>query len=195
MVVLKATDADALAKWLTNHGYEFVPTLKDWVKPYIDAKWIITASKVAKDKNGLAAKNVAMAAVRMSFKTDKPFFPYSEPASPRDNTATAPARLLRLFFINKFTAPDVRIEGTMGTKGENWPGKWVRAYTLSDYKAIIKEDGKREIQRTAITSLENLLKLPGNSPPWPWYCTVFEDHSSPRPGTDDVFFRITAPSK
>ena len=97
VVVLKATDADALGKWLKDHDYEFSPGLKKWIQPYIDAKWIITASKVAKDRDGVAAKNVALAAVRMSFKTVKPFFPYSEPAS--ENPAAQQARLLRIFFI------------------------------------------------------------------------------------------------
>ncbi|HYV34263.1 MAG TPA: DUF2330 domain-containing protein, partial [Gemmataceae bacterium] len=56
VVVLKATDANDLTKWLADHGYEFSPTLKEWVKPYIDAKWIITASKIARDKETVPAK-------------------------------------------------------------------------------------------------------------------------------------------
>ncbi|HYV34261.1 MAG TPA: DUF2330 domain-containing protein [Gemmataceae bacterium] len=169
VVVLKATDADALGKWLTAHEYDFSASLKDWVKPYIDAKWIITASKIAKDKDGAAIKNVASAAVRMSFKTEKPFFPYSEPADQREGKTALPARLLRVFFISTD-----KVKGAIGEKGNHWPGKVVFADKLAPPYS---------------SKLLHLLKLPsGETVPTTWYLTIFEDRETPRPGTADVYF-------
>jgi hypothetical protein len=37
-------------------------------------------------------------------------------------------------------------------------------------------------------SLLRQLKMSGETPPASWWVTEFEDQSSPRPGTEDVFF-------
>ena len=46
--VLAANDAKALNKWLQDHGYSSGAELAEWFKPYIAAKWIITAFKISK---------------------------------------------------------------------------------------------------------------------------------------------------
>src|SRR5262249_24938181 len=76
-VVLDASNADALVTWLKEHGYEFSAALKDWADYYIKKGWKITAFKIARDAT--EKPGVGTSAVRMSFKTDKPFFPYREP--------------------------------------------------------------------------------------------------------------------
>jgi hypothetical protein len=172
VAVLKSNDVDALGKWLTDHAYEYSPALKDWIKPYVDAKWIITASKIARDKDGVAVDNVGSTAVRMTFKTDKPFFPYSEPADQRPNATVHPARLLRIFFLGT-----EKMQGKLGPKGEPWPGKVAWA-------SKVRSDGEISPRNAVL----NRLKLPVDTPPAAWYLTVFEDRSSPRPGTADVYF-------
>ena len=47
-VVLRADDAQALAEWLDKHGYEARPALTEWLKWYVENKWIITAFKMTK---------------------------------------------------------------------------------------------------------------------------------------------------
>jgi hypothetical protein len=167
--VLKANDAKALQGWLEKHDYVFTPDLLAWVEPYVKAGWIITAFKIAKDSP--ESMNVATTAVRMTFQTERPFYPYREPEDQRRGGKLAP-RLLRVFFLG-----ESRMDGTLGKTGELWPGKVVWANKVS------------AAQRT---KLLEVLDLPEETPPATWYLTEFEDRSSPRPGTDDVFF---APSE
>jgi hypothetical protein len=172
VVVLKATDADELAKWLKDHEYEFSDDLREWVKPYLEQKWVITASKVAKAKDEGAeadkTRKVGMTAVRMTFKADKPYFPYREPAEQRAKKEAVPTRLLRVFFLSTG-----KVQGKLGDKGEAWPGTvaWANKIEPADREKILE-----------------LLKLAKDTPPTAWWLTEFEDRSSPRPGTDEVYF-------
>lgn len=167
--VLEADDAGALVKWLQEHGYAASPSLTEWFQPYIEKKWKITAFKISGD----GKQPVATSAVRMSFKTDSPFFPYREPASQREQTSTEnSSRLLRIFFIGT-----KRMDGGLGTAHSAWPGKtkWT--------------DSVQKERWSSVASQFTLTKdqLPAN----PWL-TVFEDDSSPRPGTDDLYFSPSA---
>lgn len=110
-VVLEADSAAALADWLKLHGYADRPALASWLAPYVAQRWKIAAFKIAFDGG---APVVTTAAVRMSFTTPRPFFPYREPAdqreSPKANVPVAETeRLLRVFFIGT-----ARVEGTLG---------------------------------------------------------------------------------
>jgi hypothetical protein len=172
-VVLEADAPDALSQWLKDHGYDFSPALTDWAAPYVKAGWKITAFKVAKKLPD--EPDVAASAVRMSFQTEKPFFPYREPTAPPQaakGTASekegTPRRLLRVFFLS-----DSRVKGVLGEDGKAWPGKvsWANKVSGGDREKVLEE-----------------LKLPGETPPAAWWLTEFEDHSSPRPGTADVYF-------
>jgi hypothetical protein len=162
-VVLEADDAGALDAWLKKSGYVSSPELVEWYKPYIAQKWKITAFKIAAN-----APQVPGASVRMSFKTDTPFFPYREPAQAAGAKPSTHARLLRVFLLS-----DVRFAGSVGPGG-NWPGTAVWSDKLPDH---------------ALEYLVELTKLPaGLAKQSPWL-TEFEDKSSPRPGTDEVFFK------
>jgi hypothetical protein len=176
--ILEADKADALSKWLKEHGYDFSPDLKDWVAPYVKAGWKISAFKIApgardaqednRDKKNVPDPNrVATKALRMSFQTEQPFFPYREPASQADDTGH-PRRLLRVYFLAKN-----RVKGTLGKKGDAWPGEvaWAGEVSGSDREKVLK-----------------LVKLPTDTGPASWWLTEFEDHSSPRPGKADVYF-------
>jgi Uncharacterized protein conserved in bacteria (DUF2330) len=182
VVVLKATDADALAKWLTDHGYAFSPELKDWVKPYIEAKWVITASKITRDRDGLAVKNIDAKAVRMSFKTDTPFYPYREVAEKRDQKSTQANRLLRVFFIS-----NSKYQGTIGDRGHARP--W-SAQVVRDAKV-----GNAAPMSKVRDLVLKELNMPLETPPADWYITVFEDNSVVRPDGGDVYFSPVAVPK
>jgi len=164
---LEADDADSLAKWLEEHSYDISPRLKEWVRPYVNMHWKITAFKFAK-KNA-DEPEVNSAAVRMTFHTERPIFPYREPASEAPKSEKPlKERLLRVFFLS-----DKRMQGTLGDKGPTWPGKtvWAKPLTAEQRDLLLKQ-----------------LKLAADTPPPSWWLTEFEDHSSPRPGTDDVYF-------
>ncbi|HZS05653.1 MAG TPA: DUF2330 domain-containing protein [Blastocatellia bacterium] len=165
-VVLEADNAAELNRWLGRHGYVSSPALADWFVPYVAAHWKITAFKIAKDAD---YRRVASSAVRMSFTTDRPFFPYREPASQREaKEAGTEPRLLRVFFLS-----GSRVEGKLGEQASGkWPGQVVWADRIS-------EDVRE--------SLSDLVPVKTEWPKDTWL-TVFEDKSSPRPGTDEVFF-------
>jgi hypothetical protein len=167
-VVLEADSAGALASWLKDHGYAERAELSAWLAPYVAAKWKLTAFKIAPGQEGAAKGAVETAAVRMSFATARPFFPYREPSDQRENVpASASGRLLRVFFIGT-----ERVAGSIGEDRAHWPGLplW------SDRFDAERAGG-----------------LPFSIPEGAWL-TMFEDRASPRPGTDDIFF-ATAPNQ
>jgi hypothetical protein len=164
--ILEAEDAKALGKWLKDHGYEFSPALTDWVEPYVKKGWKVTAFKIAKDAPKTRA--VATSAIRMTFTTDQPFFPYREPNNLTPAAQGGSERLLRVFFLS-----ESRVKGTLGAKGDRWPGTvaWANRLNGTDREKLLQ-----------------LLKLPAQTPPDSWWLTEFEDRSSPRPGAVDVYF-------
>jgi hypothetical protein len=169
-VVLEADNAAELNRWLGKHGYASTPSLTEWLAPYVAGRWKITAFKIAKDAS---YREIGTSAVRMSFTTDRPFFPYREPADQRDaKVAQGGDRLLRVFLLSSS-----RMDGALGENSSGaWPGKTVWA------------DRIPEVDRERFN---NLLPHDSQAPQNMWL-TVFEDKSSPRPGTDEIYF---APSK
>lgn len=152
--ILAATDAGALAEWLKTHGYDERPALKDWLERYVAQGWILTAFKVT---------GTATAPVRLSFSTERPFYPYREPADDRPGGAPRGApRSLRVFFVG--------LERVTGTIGDSiaWPGGL-------GYAA--------PVDREVVTNM--VPALPEGGDLW---LHAFMDGSSPRPGTDEVFF-------
>lgn len=164
--VLKANDAQALAEWLDKHGYEARPALTEWLTWYVENKWIITAFKMTKgERPTFEAKSV-----RMTFKTDKPFYPYREPEDMR-NPSEQGSRALRVFVLS-----DQRYEGTLGESGQ-WPAtaQWANdvSSSIGWFAGSLKlneTDYGKPLERTK-------------------YLTEFEDRSFPRPGTDEIYFR------
>jgi hypothetical protein len=169
--VLQATSAKELVKWLNEHGYAFSPEVEAWAKPYVDGGWKITAMKLAKDKEG-NSKSVNAAALRMTFKTDQPLFPYREP----DTRSAADAlkaknRLLRIYFL-----AEARYEGEL-TKEVSWTGKTAWANELN------AEQRKNTL---------NCLKLPDTTGPARWWLTEFEDDWPYQVAPADVYFAPAA---
>lgn len=165
--VLEANDAGALDSWLKAHGYVSNPALLEWYRPYVERRWKITAFKISADTDrGHAPRS---SAVRMTFRTEKPFFPYREPATAEG--AKPSSRSLLLYFIG-----DLRVDGRIG-ESDSWPGKTIWSGSLSA--------GQRR-------SLGERLGIPGTQTGPMDRMTTFLDHSSPRPGKDDVYFNASA---
>jgi hypothetical protein len=117
-VVLEADSANALVGWLKEHGYAFSPEVEAWAKPYVDRGWKFTALQVAKPAADKNPKTVAAAALRISFKTDQPLFPYREPDPAKSAAAlNAQSRLLHIYFIG-----DARFRGDLAADTA-WTGK------------------------------------------------------------------------
>lgn len=164
--VLEATSAKALTDWLKEHGYAYSPEIAAWAEPYVKDGWKITALKVAKgaDKD----KTVAASALRMSFKTDRPLFPYREPdPTSFAKTLGASSRLLRIYFL-----ADARYRGEL-TKDVAWTGRtaWAGKVAAADREKVL-----------------GLLGLPASAGPAEWHLTEFEDNWPYRPAPADVYF-------
>jgi hypothetical protein len=187
-VVLKAESADALVNWLNERKYSFSPEVKAWVAPYVEQGWNITALQVAKNTDATgksdgisdagatdaqpAAKSdtVSATALRMSFKTDRPLFPYREPDSKSDaEKLGAQHRLLRIYFLS-----DSRYAGSLGQE-HPWSGRAAWAGKLS------QADRSRVLE---------LLKLPEATGPAQWWLTEFEDDWAYQPAPADVTFAL-----
>lgn len=156
--VLDATDAGALQRWLNENGYAAAPDLLEWLEAYVRQRWMITAFKI--DPEGSFAARTS--AVKMSFRTDRPFFPYREPASQRGSFDTG--RSLRVFF-----AGPERVTGTVGANG-HWPG-------VVTWSNAVPAALRGEIASAANVQLPPSLRL-----------TALIDTSAIRPGVDDLFF-------
>jgi hypothetical protein len=171
-VVLEADNPSALSAWLGKHDYASGPDLKEWLAPYVAARWKITAFKIAKNSSG---SRVGTAAVLMSFTTDHPFFPYREPASQREPSADLGSEVTSDRGLTVFFVGDGRVEGRLGAGDASrlWPAQagWSDELSpddLADFASNLALGGAQ---------------LPQN----PWL-TAFEDRSSPRPGIADLYF-------
>jgi hypothetical protein len=170
--VLEAQSADALVRWLKENGYAFSPEVEAWAKPYVEAGWKITALKVAKDNDAKNTPSVAASALRMSFKTDRPLFPYREPDSKSSAQALgAKQRLLRIYLI-----ADGRYQGEL-TKNAAWTGNVAWANKLSP------ADREKTLE---------LLHLPATTAPADWWLTEFEDQWPYRTAPADLYFSRSA---
>jgi hypothetical protein len=170
--VLEATSASALTAWLKEHGYAFSPEVEAWAKPYVDGGWKITALRVAKDSNAKADKGVAAASLRMTFKTERPLFPYREPDPTQAASAVgATARMLRIFFVG-----DARYDGET-SKEVPWTGNvaWSGKVLPADRDRVL---GALKIAPTA--TLQD------------WWLTEFEDAWPYRKNPADLYFSKSA---
>ncbi|MCU0705320.1 MAG: DUF2330 domain-containing protein [Fimbriiglobus sp.] len=167
--VLQASDPAALTDWLTKNGYDTRPTLTDWFKRYIEQKWFLTAFKVAADSPGAGGNKMALtsSAVRISFSTDKPVYPYREPA---EMQAMSGPRSLRLFVLS-----DSRVSGTVG--GAAWAAR-------TDWSNMVPAE--------KLAAAVSRGKLPESVGGRGWHLTEFTDPSSPRRGTDELYFEAAA---
>jgi hypothetical protein len=138
---------------------------------YVKDGWVITAFKVDKSK-GPIGTNVSTRALRMTFKTDKPFYPYREPEDMRTPGAPHSSRLLRVFVL----ATD-RMEGRLG----EGPG-------AANVGNTVWSDHIQQHQREDVL---NLLQIKDSKLAFMPRLTVIEDTSSPRPGTEEMYLRTS----
>jgi len=165
--VLTAANGADLAAWLRDHGYSYSPQVAEWAHPYVAGGWMMVALKVAKPKDGRANPDLKAAALRLSFKTDRPLFPYREPesaiAAKRLGTSD---RLLRIYFIG-----DGRYRATLG-EAAKWSGRVVWSGDITSARAGLLAE----------------LQLPTSTGPSQWWLTEFEDHWPYQRAAGDVYF-------
>jgi hypothetical protein len=166
--VLAADSATDLVEWLDDHGYAFSPEVEEWAKPYVDAGWKITALKIAKLEEGQTDNTVAASALRLTFETETPIFPYREPDFKQQPSALgAHGRLLRIYFIG-----EARYQGDL-TESVAWSGRvaWSDKIDAENRKKIL-----------------DLLNLPEGTGPNTWWLTEFEDNWAYAKAPSDLRF-------
>jgi hypothetical protein len=163
--VLTARSGNDLVTWLEQHGYPYSPELAEWAAPYLGGDWHFTALKLAKEDK--ANRDIKASALRITFRTERPLFPYREPESATaKNQLDISSRLLRIYFI-----AEARYRGQMD-HGDKWSGKAVWSNDITRHKA----------------SLLKSLKLPDSVNPGTWWLTEFEDHWPYEKAAGDVHF-------
>lgn len=171
--ILSADTAADLKKWLDEHSYVTRPDLEQWLQIYLDKKYVITAFQMKKPEQGKEAPGLRSKAVRMSFRTKKPFYPYLEPEAQRAEGAFRPDRLLRVYYVSTS-----RGEGSL--EGKQWQGRAAWAKPLEANQQQVLADKLRDKNQVALT-------MPQSA-----WLTEFEDRSSPRPGGSDLYFAPSA---
>lgn len=155
--VLAANDAAALTDWLRRHRYRTTPATTRWLAPYVASEWIVTAFRI--DPRG-GSDRFQTASVRMSFATERPFFPYSEPSA-------GPARPFRVSVI----AP-TKVRAVLQRVGETESEAWAVAPGFAGAPV-----GLSRLETT----------VPQGSIPRGSWLTTFDEPRSRR-GRRDLFF-------
>jgi len=169
--VLTARSGTDLVEWLQQNGYPHSPETAAWAAPYLGGDWHFTAMKVA--KTDATQPDLAASALRITFRTERPLFPYREPeSSVAKRKLNAPARLLRIYFI-----ADARYTAAL-----DGGGKWTGKAVWSDEITAHRERLLRE------------LKLPASTGPQNWVLTEFEDRWPYTQATGDLYFTKSSDS-
>jgi hypothetical protein len=117
---------------------------------------------VATDQTDGNRFEVATRAVKMTFRTDRPLYPYREPSPPATPAAPDANRLLRVFFLS-----NTRYAATLGD--QPWSAQVLYAGKIEQLPG-------------------ELAPLAGDRP----FATVFADERSPRRGVDELYFAESA---
>jgi hypothetical protein len=167
-VVLEADTADALVAWLKENGFAYSPEIAGWARPYVEKRWKFTALKVAKKKE---LDEVDAAALRISFATDTPLFPYREPDyKSADKSLNPGGRTLRIFFV-----AEGRYQGDLS--GSPWSG------TVAWSDRLTPEQRRHLLE---------VLKLPETTGPAEWRLTEFVDRWPYQVAPADLVFSRAA---
>jgi len=158
-----------LSEWLKKNDYPSSPEIEDWLVPYLKDKWILTAYKIAaKSKEGNTLPGFMGSTIRMSFKADKPFYPYREPKSTQTAKPNAKSneRLLRVYFLSQ-EAHDAKLLDSPWTRSIPFAGR-------------LTPEVDEQVMRN--------LKLPKSKGKETLFLTEFEDHTDIRSTGAEVVF-------
>jgi hypothetical protein len=164
--VLTAANGKDLVEWLRTNGYSYSPAVEAWAHPYVAGGWMMVALKIAKPGEGEAVADLRTKSLRLSFKTERPLFPYREPdsvAAARD--VGAKSRLLQIYFIS-----DAPYTGYVGN--EWWSGQNRWAGDITQHRKM----------------LLNELGLPENTGPAKWWLTTYHDQWAYAKAAGDLYF-------
>jgi hypothetical protein len=192
--VVSASDAEALSAWLEAHGLERRADLKHWLAIYVAKGWYITAFRYERPASNIRGAHgnhdeyitgnvetgelesvLTSKAVRISFPTNEPIYPYLEPSDVPD----VPRRVLDLFIV-----AGQRMDGMLVDNGSH-PWSADVAYAASSWF----HHDTYSVDRLA--HYDFFRKLGIETRPQSWI-THYVDHASKRVASDIVFRPATS---
>lgn len=146
--VIKATNGQAMNDWLKDNDFISRPSMTEWLDNYAKKSWVFTALKYKADFQTLTRTD----AIRISFKTDRPHYPYK---MPKDTWPDGHNRPLKLYFVAA-SSIDARYVDT----NDNWEAKkqWTGPLPNDQRPLLAKELGLTESDLPAnaqVTIFEN----------------------------------------
>jgi len=165
--VLRATDGRAMAAWLKKNGHRLRPAMTPWFDHYAKRQWVFTALKYKGRRGAIPTK-----ALCISFKTEKPHYPYKMPS---DTWGAEHFRPLDLYVLSK-----TEMSGHH-TGGEAWPAE--RSWTTE-----VPAAERDRLERTLVMD-RKALDLPKNL-----VLTRFQNTPAARRYDQDVVFSRAAHS-
>ncbi|MFN9507639.1 MAG: DUF2330 domain-containing protein, partial [Planctomycetota bacterium] len=156
VAVLKANDANELIQWLKDNQYQARKDLEEWVVPYIEKGWVITAFKYDS-----SSKRTQVGTVRISFATENPVFPYRVPKD--QFIEGGKGNLLQVFVVGPG-----RASGSLGQSPSN--EAWMRGnlrFSMPVAPAEIEELIGAAVPRDQIKTDEPLWLTAWDDRTWP----------------------------
>ena len=154
---LRSNDPAALTEYLNRNGYQASKDIEEWTQFYLKKKWYLTAFKI-KSKD----QKTQLDPIRMSFKTERPFFPYLVPDSNRGSEAK-----LQVFLLSAGI-------GSATAEGVDMP----------------KPDWNAPLSPGAVSSLLDDLKLPPGALEHSMHITAWDNLNFPSTATDDGYLHV-----
>lgn len=115
VTVLKAAEGSAIGDWLKKNGHKMRPAMEPWLDYYAKKGWILTAFRYQNATGKSTTK-----AVRVSFPTEKPHYPYKMPS---DTWSEGHARPLTLFVVSQTAVRGKYEDDKVWETDEKWRAK------------------------------------------------------------------------
>ena len=93
VTILTATDGESMLTWLEDNEYDSRPAMEEWLDHYATMDWFFAALKFIREPDSTEPKTEAL---RISFDTEEPFYPYKMPT---DTWPSGHRRPMALYFI------------------------------------------------------------------------------------------------
>ncbi len=154
---IRASDILALTDWMSKNGYKASQSQNEWLERYVQKRWFITAFQVNSDSEAIKTSSV-----RLSFKTEAPYVPYT---SPRNNWGQGIKQEV-------FLVTPKAMQGTTTGKGL-WSGKLT---------------GHKFLTRDATANFAKSLGLTNKDIPSQSWVNRYIDESPADSPTDDLYF-------
>lgn len=162
---LRASDAQALAKWMRANNYVTSKSIEEWTAFYIGKDWFLTAFKIRAG----AADEAKTIPVRMSFKAERPFNPYFVPD---DNIDENKGGGLLLYFVSN--------------------GSYRNEVPNTDHK--LNARWRERLTNDALRDLKAGLGIEIKGLSEGWEVAHYTDYEFPRRTSDDLYFTYAGAS-